>query len=95
MQRKFVITSDGVLRFGYVDRHYDLLPIGQDECFGGGLWLIDTARGIVVLYGRSFDYGTPDFSRVRRVEYEQSGIPRLPLLYYPNWPDQSIVEPVL
>ena len=68
MYQKFVIDSDGVLRFGTVFLHRDLLG-GDDFAFGGGLWQIDPADGSLILFGRSFDFGRPDFSRVERIDW--------------------------
>ena len=38
---KYIITTDGELRFGDVHLHKDLLPWGDDECYGGGFWKIN------------------------------------------------------
>ena len=65
--QKFIITLDGTLEFGDVRLHRDLIPDGEDSCHGGGFWTIDNQRGIILLSGRSFDFGEPDFTRLRRI----------------------------
>lgn len=94
MYQKFIITDEGILKFGNVYMHRDLLEIGERCPYGGGLWKIDHARGAILLYGRSFDFGTPDFSHVRRISWQGlGGVPR-PLLYAPNWPEEDHLLPV-
>ena len=44
MYQKFVITQDGVLKFGKVYQHSDLLGWGEECPYGGGLWKIDEGR---------------------------------------------------
>lgn len=93
MYNKFIITGDGVLRFGTVYLHRELLKCGEKCVYGGGLWKIDEGRGVVVLYGRSFDFGPPDFDYVSRIEWGTLGSPRT-LLYQPHWPDGETFIPV-
>ena len=69
MYPKFIITQNGVLKFGHVYLHKDLLAPDESCTHGGGLWKIDESRGAVLLYGRSFDFGTPDFNQVHRIEW--------------------------
>lgn len=64
MFQKFIINRDGVLKFGRVYLHRDMLSPGEQCTYGGGLWKIDEGRGAIVLYGRSFDFGPPDFDFV-------------------------------
>lgn len=56
--RKFIITSDGHLRYGDVNMHRDLLQPG-DECIGGGTYEFDYINGRLCLSGKSYDYGRP------------------------------------
>lgn len=88
MYQKFVIDSDGVLRFGTVFLHRDLLG-GDDFAFGGGLWQIDLADGSLILFGRSFDFGRPDFSRVERIDWSGVGGTPMPMKFYPHWPSRE------
>ena len=88
MYQKFVIDSDGVLRFGTVFLHRDLLG-GDDFAFGGGLWQIDPADGSLILFGRSFDFGRPDFSRVERIDWSGVGGTSMPMTFYPHWPSRE------
>ena len=90
--QKFVITKNGVLRFGDVSLHKDLLPWGESECFGGGFWRVEA--GSISLYGRSFDFGPPQLNQVRRIEWLGIGGKPVPLFYYPNYPELDLAEPV-
>lgn len=94
MYKKFIITEEGVLKFGVVDLHRDLIEIGQDTCYGGGLWTIDHSRNAVILYGRSFDFGGPDFTRMKQIDWAGVGGREIPLLYAPYWPDTSVVDAI-
>ena len=51
MFQKFIINRDGVLKFGHVYLHRDMLAPGEQCTYGGGLWKIDEGRGAIVLYG--------------------------------------------
>lgn len=96
MYKKFIITQDGVLRFGTVYLHRDLLPPGDPVCFGGGLWEVDNQRRCILLYGRSFDFGPPDFSRARRLD--RPVFPAhlgYPIFYRRNYLQQESLEPVV
>lgn len=94
MYQKFIITNDGVLKFGRVYLHHDLLSYGEECTRGGGLWKNDPLRGAIMLYGRSFEFGPPDFSALRKIEWSGLGDAPNVLLYMPKWPDETIVEPV-
>ena len=94
MYRKFIITDKGVLRFGVVYQHRDLLEWDEECPHGGGLWEHDTQRGAVLLYGRSFAFGAPDFSMVCSVDWDSLGAVPCPLLYLPQWPSEETVRPV-
>lgn len=89
MYQKFIINQNGVLKFGNVYLHRELLNRGERCPFGGGLWKV------IVLYGRSFDFGRPDFDFLKGVDWSFLGGKEHPLLFLPHWPDESIVEPVL
>ena len=67
MYQKFIINQDGVLKFGHVYLHKDLLARDERCLYGGGLWKIDEGRRAILLYGRSFDFGAPDFHHLRRI----------------------------
>ncbi len=94
MYQKFIINQDGVLRFGHVYMHRDLLDFGEQCPYGGGLWKLDPTRGAILLYGRSFDFGAPDFAYVRRIDWSAVGGKPVPLFFLPNWPDETLLEPV-
>ncbi len=94
MYQKFVINQDGVLRFGHVYLHRDMLASGERCVYGGGRWKIDNCRGAILLYGRSFDFGPPDFDFVRRIDWSGIGGKPVPLFFLPNWPEEDVLEPV-
>jgi hypothetical protein len=94
MYQKFIINQDGVLRFGHVYLHRDLLEAGERCVYGGGLWKRDESRGAILMFGRSFDFGAPDFDYVRRIEWSGIGGKPVPLFFVPNWPDEDILLPV-
>lgn len=94
MFQKFIINQDGVLKFGRVYLHRELLGKGERCVYGGGLWKIDNSRGAIVLYGRSFDFGPPDFDFLKRVDWSGVGGSEHPLLFLPHWPDEEEVAVV-
>jgi len=63
MYNKFIITLNGEIKFGNVFLHKDkdLLPQKEHMCHGEGLWKINNQRGCILLYGRSFEFGLPNF----------------------------------
>ena len=94
MYQKFIITQDGVLKFGNVYQHSDLLDWGEECPYGGGLWKRDEGRKAILLYGRSFAFGAPDFNHVRRIDWRGVGGTPSPLLYVPRWPNEDSLIPV-
>lgn len=94
MYQKFIITGEGILRFGNVYLHRDLLTNGERCIYGGGLWKIDKQRGVVLLYGRSFDFGPPDFDYVQNIDWTGLNGRQLPLFFLPKWPDESFLIPI-
>ena len=94
MYQKFIITQDGSLRFGHVYQHRDLLKFDESCPYGGGLWKIDEGRRAILLYGRSFAFGAPDFNHVRRIEWSGVGGTPLPLFFLSRWPDESQLIPI-
>lgn len=93
MYQKFIITDSGHLRFGQVYLHRELLDPGED-CTGGGLWKIDEERRCILLFGRSFDFGGPDFSIVHEIEWGSLHRSPMPLFYVPHYPALDPMEPV-
>lgn len=94
--QKFIITQSGTLLFGDVKLHRDLIPDRDDTCYGGGFWRIDNQRGMVLLYGRSFDFGAPEFSRMRSID--RTGIPGAlpyPMFYQREFAGEEILEPII
>ena len=94
MYQKFIITSDGTLRFGRVYQHRDLLQWNEECAYGGGLWKICHERNAVLLYGRSFAFGPPELNCISRIEWGGiDGIPRS-LFFLPQWPNEETMIPV-
>ena len=60
---KFIITSGGHLRLGMVTLHRDLL-MAHEECLGGGFYEYDYPSNMLILSGKSFDYGPPRWGKV-------------------------------
>lgn len=94
MYQKFIITQDGVLKFGRVYLHRDLQGVGERCVWGGGLWKVDDGRGAIVLFGRSFDFGPPEFDHVQRIDWSGVGGRPVPLLHAPHWPNEDELVPV-
>ena len=94
MYQKFIITHEGVLRFGNVYQHRELLRWDEECPYGGGLWKIDEERRAVLLYGRSFAFGPPCFEQVRRIEWSGLGGTPRPLFHLPHWPSEESLVPV-
>lgn len=94
MYQKFIITQEGVLKFGNVYQHRELLDWHEECLYGGGLWKIDRSRNVILLYGRSFAFGAPDFNHVTRIAWSGVGGTPYPLFYLPNWPEEDTLIPV-
>ena len=95
MYQKFIITDDGELRFGNVYHHRNLLRWDESCHYGGGLWRIDKARGAVVLYGRSFEFGAPSFDGLRCVNWDGIDGKERPLFYQSHWPYDESLQPIV
>ena len=94
MYQKFIITDKGMLRFGHVYQHRELLQWGEECPYGGGLWKIDETRRAILLYGRSFAFGPPSFEQVKHIEWSGSRITPRPLFFLPHWPSEESLVPV-
>lgn len=94
MYQKFIINQDGLLRFGVVYQHRELLEWGDSCLFGGGLWEYDKARGALLLYGRSFAFGAPSVEHVSEIDWDSAGHGPCPLFFLPEWPKDTRLLPV-
>ncbi|MCQ2294931.1 MAG: hypothetical protein MJZ67_04695 [Bacteroidales bacterium] len=81
MYQKFIINQHGVLRFGKVMRHYQLLRFGEQCPYGGGWWEYELGTERVMLYGHSTDFGHPDFDFLKRVDWDSLDGKEHPLIY--------------
>ncbi len=61
-QPKFILTSSGHFRLGMVHLHKDLLQPGE-ACWGGGYYEFDYLTNRLLLSGRSYDFGRPQWER--------------------------------
>lgn len=71
MEAKFIITSEGFLRLGYVRMHKDLLLPG-DICIGGGFWSVDYQSNRLILSGKSYDYGKPKWHYIDKLSIPET-----------------------
>ena len=94
MYQKFIINQYGVLKFGRVYQHRDLLKWGEECPYGGGLWKMDEGRRCILLYGRSFAFGAPDIYQIRSIDWSGLGGTPSPLFYLPHWPNEEQLVPV-
>lgn len=93
--QKFIITENGTMVFGDVRLHRDLIPYGDTTCHGGGFWRIDNQRGCIILFGRSFDFGSPEFNCLRRIDTTTlPGSLGYPMFYEREFAGEVILEPI-
>ena len=87
--QKFIITSRGLLKYGNVRMHKDLLS-ASDICMGGGYYEFDYISDRLLLSGSSFDYGRPrwHYVDVLRVSRALRGL----AIYYEGEPLDIPVE---
>ena len=60
---KFIITNQGFLRLDVVYLHRDLL-MPHEDCLGGGFYEYDYVANRLMLSGKSYDYGYPQWSKI-------------------------------
>lgn len=65
--QKFIITQDGTFKYGNVRLHKDLLSAGE-ICYGGGFYEFDYIAGRLLLSGRSFDFGKPQWNFIESLK---------------------------
>lgn len=95
MYNKFIITLSGEIRFGNVFLHRELLPKAHTICHGGGLWKVDNQNGRIILYGRSFDFGLPDFEQATWVDRScPPGSLGYPMFYQRTFADEEFLEEI-
>ena len=88
---KFIIQCSpdkpltGTFVFGLVCQHKDLVQ-GYGKVHGGGWYHKDDERKLMELYGRSGDYGAPDFRFLDRIPASLKGYT---FTYSPDWGPDS------
>ena len=90
-QSKFILTKNGILRLGEVQRHCELLKAGE-TCIGGGFYELDYLQHRLLLSGASSQYGEPrwgETEQIRLSAYYQG----LEVLYT-SWEDWTDTYPV-
>ena len=80
---KFIITTSGHLRLGRVTLHRDLL-MPHEQCLGGGFYEFDYLGNRLLLSGKSFDYGTPRWSKVETLKVPES-FQGMTIIYCDSW----------
>lgn len=60
---KFIITDRGFLRLDIVYLHRDLL-MPHEDCLGGGFYEFDYVNNRLMLSGKSYDYGYPQWGMI-------------------------------
>ncbi len=83
---KFIITSSGYLRLGMVTLHRELL-MPHEQCLGGGFYEYDYVSNILVLSGKSFDYGPPRWSKVDVLHIPEA-LRGTPIIYRDHWDEE-------
>jgi len=61
--QKFVVTHEGVFKYGNVRMHKDLLG-PKDICIGGGFYAFDYVSSRLLLTGKSYDFGPPKWNYI-------------------------------
>ena len=83
---KFIITSGGHLRLGLVTLHRDLL-MPHEDCLGGGFYEFDYANNVLILSGKSFDYGVPRWGKINELLVPEA-YRGIPIVYRDAWGDE-------
>lgn len=69
-----------------VTLHRDLL-MPHETCLGGGFYEFDSAGNILILSGKSFDYGPPRWSKIE-VLLVPEAYQGVPIVYRDAWGDE-------
>ena len=68
-----------------VTLHRDLL-MPHETCLGGGFYEYDYASNILILSGKSFDYGPPRWSKIDILQVPEA-YRNVPIVYRGHWDD--------
>lgn len=83
---KFIITSTGHLRLGLVTLHRDLL-MPHEQCLGGGFYEFDYVGNRLLLSGKSYDYGTPRWSKIGTLKVPEA-YRGMAIVYRDSWDEE-------
>ncbi len=83
---KFIITNQGCLRLGAVTLHRDLL-MAHEQCWGGGFYEFDYVTNQLLLSGKSFDFGPPQWSKISVLQMPES-LRGISVIYRDRWGDE-------
>lgn len=83
---KFIISSSGHLRLGMVTLHRDLL-MPHEQCLGGGFYEYDYASNMLIMSGKSFDYGVPRWGKIDVLRIPEA-YRDVPIVYRDSWGDE-------
>lgn len=86
---KFILTSDGHLRFGMVHLHRELIEPGE-QCIGGGFYRFDTVSNRLILEHASYDYGAPQWDNVTRLIIPRDYAGLSPVYLLSEWNNEVI-----
>ena len=71
---------------GMVTLHRDLL-MPHEECLGGGFYEYDYASNMLILSGKSFDYGMPRWGKVTVLQVPEA-YRGVPIVYRDYWDNE-------
>ena len=74
------------MRLGEVTLHRELL-MPQDNCLGGGFYEYDYASKVLILSGKSFDYGAPRWHSIKVLLIPEA-YRGVPIIYRDQWDEE-------
>lgn len=66
--------------------HRDLL-MPHEDCLGGGFYEFDYANNVLILSGKSFDYGVPRWGKINELLVPEA-YRGIPIVYRDGWGDE-------
>ena len=92
---KYVIVKDTkenkvYMRFANTDFHYMLVMNGE-RCLGGGMFNFDEEKNEMKLFGRSSDFGAPNFDEIKEKIHTDEDLEGMRIIFggaYPSLEEQ-------